>query len=87
MPSFEVSPLQEPYLSIDASQSMHVRVLIATISNYCIAGNFRWVLFSYGEPQNEKLTNENLGYYDDVLRAYNENKTMKIRFQGLITKI
>ncbi len=27
-----------------------------------------------------------VGYCDDVLWAYNENKTTKIRFQGLITK-
>ncbi len=34
--------------------------------------------------KNKTLIHENLdsiGYYDDVLRAYNENKTMKIIFK------
>ncbi len=46
-------------------------------THYRIAGNFRWVLVSLRRAQNEKLTHKNLytvRYYDDVLRAYNENK-------------
>ncbi len=54
--------------------------------------------FRYEEPQNRKSTHENLyirivaadsrlQYYDDMLRAYKEHKTTKIRFQGLITNL
>ncbi len=54
---------------------MHVHVLRL---NRIAGKNFVRVYFRYGEPQNEKLTHENLdsiGYYDDVLWAYNESKT------------
>ncbi len=47
------------------------------------------VLFSLRRAPKQKVTHKKswqyLGYYDDVLRAYNENKTTKIRFPGLIT--
>ncbi len=52
---------------------------------YCIAGTFRGFYFCYGEPKTENQPTKI--YYDDVLRAFNENKTTKIHFQGLITKI
>ncbi len=52
---------------------------------YRIAGHFYWgfifVIFATESPKTTTV-----GYYDDVLRAYNKNKTMKIRFQGLITE-
>ncbi len=49
-------------------------------SDYRIEGHFRWVLFSLATFVTESPNMRKM------LRAYNENKTTKIRFQGLITK-
>ncbi len=44
-----------------------------------IAGNFGLVLFYLFSLRRAPQNLDSIGYYDDVLRAYNENKTMKIR--------
>ncbi len=58
---------------------VHVYIHIPYIAGHFCCGFY----FRYGEPQIETSTPQKcktVGYYYDMLRAYNENKTTKISF-------